>query len=114
MFLRTLGDEEADRVYPQYIGSPLSKLGEDVAFQMEKTALQLIEEKGWTTEKEILNNVKLFFKGQKKYKETQIKRVIPDLLGKYNLLRVKLNKKLKELYQINFEGYPYIIHRKNS
>lgn len=109
MLLLALGEPEADRVFPQMAGKAIPQLNEEVTSKMERVALQLIHQKGWTTEKEILEQVELRFRGQQKYKETQIKRILPDMYDKYLLIRVPLNKELKERFGIDCKGFPRII-----
>ena len=43
----------------------LPELNEEIVSRIEESTLKLINEKGWTTEKEILSNVILYFKGQR-------------------------------------------------
>ena len=107
MILRALGEEEANRVYPQMEGKNFTRLSDDVTRDIEFYCMELIRYKKYTTEKEILNQLKLYFVGQKKYKEIQIKRVIGEMLQKYNLGRKKVNKDLREKYNVsdNIKGY---------
>lgn len=109
MILRNLGEQEADRVFPQFKGNKISKYNNKVTNMIEEQTLKLINEKGWTTEKEILDNLKLKIKNEKSYKERQIRKMFGDMAVKYNLKRIRLNKKLKEKYMIEVIGYPYII-----
>lgn len=109
MLLLALGETEANRVFPQMAGQAIPQLNEEVTSKMELVALQLIRQKGWTTEKEILEQVKLRFKGQQRFKESQIKRILPDMYDKYLLKRVPLNNELKEKFGIDCLGFPRII-----
>lgn len=54
LLLRSLGMEEADRVYPRLEGKTLSEFSEELCRGLEKLAHSLILEKGWTSEKEII------------------------------------------------------------
>jgi hypothetical protein len=112
--LRAFGEQEADRVYPQMKGRKIPKLNEEVTRELEKAMLENIDQKGWTTENEVVDSIKLYFKGQKRFKETQIKRALPEILEKYGLVRIRLNKQLKQQLNIDIEGYPYIIMRENN
>ncbi|MBD8004551.1 hypothetical protein [Bacillus norwichensis] len=94
--LRNYGREEANRVFPQDQDKEIPELHKDVVSMLERTALNLINAKGWTTEKEIIEELKLYFKGQKKLKENLIKRCIGEMLVKYDLERISSNKKIKE------------------
>jgi len=114
MILRVLGKKEADRVYPQMEGKKISEFNERISRQMEKVALRAIKKKGWTTEKEIINRVNLTFKGQKRFKECQIKKILGEMIDKYDLSRQKLTKHLIEKYKINTKNYFYIIHDQSN
>ncbi|SPF49192.1 conserved hypothetical protein [Candidatus Desulfosporosinus infrequens] len=109
MLLLALGEAEANRVFPQMAGKAIPQLNEEVTSKMERVALELIRQKGWTTEKEILEQIELHFRGQQKFKETQIKRILPDMYDKYLLIRVPLNNELKEKFGIACKGFPRII-----
>lgn len=104
--LRNFGREEADRVFPQDTGKEIPQLNEDVVSVIEKTTLEIISQKGWTFEKEVLENVLLYFKGQKKFKEKQFKRCIGDMFDKYDLKIINTNKKVKEAMKITEEQLP--------
>ncbi|RYD02477.1 hypothetical protein N752_24420 [Desulforamulus aquiferis] len=109
MLFRALGEEEANRVFPQLKGKPFTPLSVEVTIQMERVALDLIKHKGWTTEREIIDSIMLKFPGQEKFKETHIKRIIPEMLDKYCLTKRKLTNQLKDKFCIDIKGYPYII-----
>ncbi|MEN6351405.1 MAG: hypothetical protein ABFD08_18690 [Syntrophomonas sp.] len=96
MFMRALGEEEANRIYPQMKGKVIPELNEVVTKKLEDALVNLIKEKGWTTEQEILDNVPLYFKGQNRFKKDQIKRVVGSLLDNYDLKKARLNKELRE------------------
>ncbi|MGG2087917.1 hypothetical protein ABFY59_13085 [Priestia aryabhattai] len=110
--LRNFGREEADRVFPQDKGREIPTLNEEVAFMIRHTTLELIDSKGWTSEKEILANITLYFKGQKKFKEKQFKICLGELLEDYDLERIRLNKQIKEEMKIESNGYEFIIRCK--
>ncbi|MGJ7912616.1 hypothetical protein [Neobacillus sp. LXY-1] len=110
--LRNFGREEADRVFPQDKGKDIMALNEEVASMIHRTTLELIESYGWTTEQEVLNNVKLYFKGQQKFKEKHFKICFGELLEAYDLERLRLNKELKAKLEIEGNGYGYIIKRR--
>jgi hypothetical protein len=111
LILRTLGEDEADRVFPQMFGVKISERNHDLTSEIEKTAFKLIKHKGYTTEKEILEFL-LQSSGKKVALEIQIKRVIPDFLRKYDLTRERLNNQLKnELSIKDMNGYPFVIYK---
>jgi hypothetical protein len=112
MLLGSLGEAEADRVFPQMKGKPIPALNEEVTVQMERVAMEIISAKGWAYESEILEHIKLMrFRGQKEFKERQFKRMLPDMLDKYLLVRIPLNRELKQRFGIVRKGHPYIIMR---
>ncbi|MDQ0228599.1 hypothetical protein ACFPRB_18175 [Metabacillus niabensis] len=116
--LRTFGIEEAERVYPQDRGKEISQINEEIVSQIHYTALMLIEYKGWTTEKEILSNLNLKFRGQQEFKTTQYKRCIGELIDAYDLEITPSNKIIKEKLNITEEhmsrfSFPKIIIKKD-
>ncbi|MED3882806.1 hypothetical protein [Priestia megaterium] len=110
--LRNFGRVEADRVFPQDKGREIPPINEGVAFMIRKATLELIEGKGWTSEQEVLGNVTLYFRGQKKFKEKQFKICLGEILEDYDLERIRLNKELKEQMGIEGNGYGFIIKNK--
>lgn len=108
LLFRTLGEAEADRVYPRLEGQPLSVVSEERSRMLEQITYSIIQQKGWTTEKEIISS---FDCGCLKASvvETQLKRMLPEMIEKYGLRRTRLNKVIKEQLAIDVEGYPYII-----
>ena len=109
LLLRKLGEEEADRVFPQMRGQVI-KDGKTTKL-IEKIALELIEMKNWTTETEILTYLLEEADENKTMCEKRVKRVVPEMLDKYGLRKVRLNKKLKEELNVTTEHYPNIIYR---
>ncbi|MED0994364.1 hypothetical protein P4T34_02550 [Bacillus mobilis] len=112
--LRNFGREEADRVFPQDKGKIIISLSKEVVSMIHRTTLELIESYGWTTEQEVLEKVRLYFKGQQKFKEKQFKICFGELLDGYDLERIRLNKELKEKLKIEGKGYGFIIKRRNN
>jgi hypothetical protein len=108
LLLRTLGENEANRVYPSQKGKKLSELSHNNVSTIERVLLNFIYEKGWVTEKELYEHVHLNIKSNE-YKKKQIKKMIGETLDKYGLKRVRLNRDIKEKYQIDVNGYPFII-----
>ncbi|MBO1581582.1 hypothetical protein [Bacillus sp. XF8] len=115
--MRTFGRQEADKVFPQDKGKEIAQLNEEVVSNIHFTALSLINCKGWATEKEILDRVKLYFKGQQEFKTKQFKRCIAEMLDAYELEIISSNKKIKEEMGITEEdmsksSFPKIIRKK--
>lgn len=114
---RTFGESEADRVFPQDKGKEIAEINNDIVGDIHYVTLNLIEDKGWTTQKEILNNLIYYFKGQQEFKTKQLKRCIGEMLEAYNLEIVPSNKKVKEEMKITEEqlskfSFPKIIRHK--
>lgn len=103
---RNFGRDEANRVFPQDKGKEIKPLNEKVTSLIEKSALDIIEYKGWATEKEILENVLTYFKGQKQFKSNQFKRCLGEMLEKYDLKLIRLNKKKKKELEITENDIP--------
>ncbi|WP_182103223.1 hypothetical protein [Niallia taxi] len=104
--LRNFGQEEANRVFPQQKNQKTEQLNDEIVSLIEQSTMELVQAKGWTYEREILDNVKLYYKGQKKHKEAQIKRCIGDLLDKYDLVRVGCTKAIKAELNITEDQLP--------
>ncbi|TDL30704.1 hypothetical protein E2R51_17110 [Jeotgalibacillus sp. S-D1] len=115
--MRTFGREEADRVFPQDKGKEIAELNEEVVSSIQFNTLKLIQSKGWTTEKEILDMVNLYFKGQQEFKTKQFKRCIAEMVDAYDLEIIPSNNKLKEEMGITEEemsksSFPKMIRKK--
>ena len=108
MIYRALGEEEANRVYPSMKGIELSDVSKDSSSKIETVALKIIHKKGWVTERELEKNVMLKF-GGKEFKRKQIKKLLGEMVNKYDLKRVRLNKDLKRELNVNMDGYPFLI-----
>ncbi|RKP44481.1 hypothetical protein D7Z26_26585 [Cohnella endophytica] len=106
---RNFGLEEANRVFPQDANKEINELNEIVSLKLEKTMLYQIETYGFTTEQFVLEDVKLYFSGQKLYKTEQLKRCLGEIIEKYCLCRKRLDKSLKEKLGIMGNGYPIVI-----
>ncbi|WP_214848778.1 hypothetical protein [Exiguobacterium sp. s193] len=112
--LKNFGIEEANKVFPQDKNKEIPLLNENVTSYIVKVTLEKINELGWVTEKEILENVKLSFQGQKSFKERQLKNSLGEMMEGYDLNSVRLNKKLKESFGIEGKGYGYIICKRST
>lgn len=112
--MRIFGREEADRVFVQDKGREISEFRQELTKKLEEAALKLIDEKGWVLENEIVDNLKLGIKGETGIKKNQLKRILGEMLDKYDLKRVRLNKELKLNLGVNCAGYPNVIMRTGS
>lgn len=106
---RTFGQQVANNVFPQDKDKEISSLNTIVADKLERHLCELIDKYGYTTESLVLKETKLFFVGQKQLKESELKRCISELIDKYGLIRVSMNKTLKEELGYNGNGYPKIL-----
>lgn len=107
MILRVGGNREADRVYPQMAGKPISKRNEQKSMTIEKVCCELIEKKGFTTEKEIIRKIRR----NKKKTEEQLKKMLPEMLDKYGLKREWANKELKNKFKLPDDFRGIIIYK---
>lgn len=105
LLLRTFGKEVADKVYPQFKEVKISKESYKFEDKFTKILFNLIKQQGYATEKECLE----VMKGYKELNHTKIKRMLQEILEKYNLKRIRSNKQIKEQYRITDSGYPFII-----
>ncbi|SFJ43426.1 hypothetical protein SAMN04487936_102155 [Halobacillus dabanensis] len=107
MILRTLGQEEADRVFPQMKNKKV--VDTQLVKTIERVTMELVEKKGWTTETEVIKNVNPVVKETKSLVETKIKRTMSEVCIKYGMVKQRLNKVIKEELDIPCKGYPTII-----
>lgn len=112
---RTFGEDEANRVYPQYKyenSKGTSEKSDLHTADIVKCIMYCIEKKGYATERDVVAIL------GKKYNymttEVQIKKSLQEILTTYSLCRVRANKEYKEKYNIGGNGYPFIIIRDNS
>jgi len=69
------------------------------------TVLEQIEVNGYCLERDI-------FTSQAEY--SQWKRSIQEVLDSYGLMKVRLNKDIKEKYGVTCDGYPSIVVKRDS
>jgi len=105
LLIRSLSEDEANKVYVQQKDEKLSKASQQFAEKAIKIILQLIQAQGYCTEEQIIRQIR----GKKEEKKIKLKRCLQEILESYNLKRVKANKELKEKYGITSKGYPYLI-----
>ncbi len=105
MLLRTVGYSEANRVYPKRKQRELTEQQRELSSLFEKVIMKQIKEKGWTTN----NLIKEDIQSTEGFRENNLKMIIGEVVSKYDLDVVQLNKKIKEEYKIGINGYPKII-----
>jgi hypothetical protein len=105
LLVRSLSQDEANKVYVQQKDEKLSKASEQFTNKATKTILNLIQQQGYCTEEQIIKQIR----GKKEEKKTKLKRCLQEILENHNLKRVKANKELKQKYNIKSKGYPFVI-----
>lgn len=114
MLYRGEGKEVADRIYPQYkkitlkgeeIDRTTSNTSNDFTILISQIIMELIKEKGYVLESEVINRIDY----HKKFTKTQIKKSLKEILDSYALKRIHCNKQIKEQYNVKSNGYPFII-----
>jgi hypothetical protein len=115
--MRTFGRKEADRVFPQDMGKEIAELNGDIVSAIHYTTMKLIEHKGWTTEKEVLECLSSQLRTDKAFKIGQFKRCIGEMLDAYELEIISTNKRIKANMGIteefmNKQSFPKIIRPK--
>lgn len=119
MFYRAEGKEVADKLYPQY--KQVTEKGKVIdrtttLKSNKRTGLisiiinNKIIEKGYATEKEIimdlLSDDNTITQAEA---EKQLKKSLKEILDGYGFKRIRCNKNIKEQYNVDTEGYPFII-----
>jgi hypothetical protein len=105
MLIRSLNQNEANKVYVQQKDEKLSEASQKFADKAIKIILQLIQAQGYCTEEQIIRQIR----GKKEEKKIKLKRCLQEILESYNLKRVKANKELKQKFGIASKGYPFLI-----
>ncbi|MFK3939737.1 hypothetical protein ACI2JA_19700 [Alkalihalobacillus sp. NPDC078783] len=110
--LRNYGESEANRVFPQTSKEKIPEMNDEIVSYLEETGLHAIHNKGWTTQNEMIEKTKLYFRGQHNYKVNMIKNCIGAFLEKYDLRFIQCSKAIKEKYKITedqLNGFPKLI-----
>ena len=108
--LRTFGKDIANKIYPQYKEENekgTSKASDERTNQIIKVIMNKININGYITEQEVIEELKNEY--GKVLTQIQLKRSLQEILSNYCLKRVRANKELKEKYNINSKGYPFVI-----
>ncbi|QSF43284.1 hypothetical protein [Paenibacillus tianjinensis] len=131
MVIKTLGKEEADRVFPERKEEQLSDINERTCLLLEESLTALLNDRGWTTEERIINNTYLDIdveaeirkrdrkikdgdvitedrmqKWLYEYKKKQLKKIIGGMIIKYELAISPLSNELMESKQIPLHYTP--------
>jgi len=106
--LRTFGLELANKVFPQYLyenSKGTSVKSDNKTLELSKTLLEQIEVNGYCLERDIFTS---------KAEYSQWKCSIQEVLDSYGLVKLRLNKDIKEKYGVVCDGYPSIVVRRDS
>lgn len=122
MFYRGEGLEVANWIYPQHkqvydknnkqvvdrTTTNRSNLRTD---EIVKIIFDILNNQSYIIEKDIINKLcnNSEIPTSKKEAEKQLKKSLQEILLSYNLKRVRCNKEIKQLYNVQTEGYPFII-----
>ena len=116
LFIRTFGDKtegiDVDKLFPQFQYENkrgTSKRSDKLTLEISMLIVDRIERQGYTTEKEVVETM------SGDYKEStidrQLKKCLQEVMDTYGLERVRADKTLKEKYQIDSKGFPFIIRQ---
>ena len=110
--LRTFGEITCNRIYPQYKfenSKGTSEKSNDRTFDIIKIIFQILESQNYVLEKDVTDILR---KQYGKYViEVQIKRSLQEILDGYGLKRLRCNKAIKDEFNVQSNGYPFIIIR---
>lgn len=116
MFYRAEGSEVANKLYPQRLGTSVGNIttvgtaanikAEARHEKVHEIAIQLLQEQGYFTERQIVERY-----GSKQSGTLQVKRSLTEISNMYGLTRRKAGKALKQRFSIVSEGYPYIYYQ---
>jgi hypothetical protein len=122
MFYRAEGKEIADKLYPQYkkvydrnskkvIDRTTTDKSNYRTIEIVKIIFTFLENKSYVTENEVIQEL---LKGNtitKTEAGKQLKKSLQEILLSYDLKRIRCNKEIKEQYNVDTEGYPFLIVR---
>lgn len=117
---RTFGYDVASELYPQHktqfvksgeaykeVERTVSKSSDDRTLDISKVILDAIENKGYVTESEVVEQLR--WDHGKGFIHKQLKRSLKEILDAYGLTRIRANKDIKEKLGIESNGYPFVI-----
>lgn len=117
MIERNLGSDEVKRIFlnDKTTSRKISDRSHMESSIIERVMLRMLNEDRkiksniYITEKYVVNTIMKNYQSSKNYTERKIKRIIGEVLEKYDLVRVRLNKELSEKIKFDGNGYPYVI-----
>lgn len=113
MILLVFGEKKSREVYPQVDSCELSPSGKDLMKEIEKELLHDIGKKGYTKESELVKQLHRFDKWES-LTSRRVRKYIPALMIKHDLVQVSANKQLKTDLNIDSRGYPRILIKKST
>lgn len=126
MFYRGEGLEVANWIYPQYTHIYDKKQKQSVdrtttnksnlrTDEIVKIIFDVLDNQQYITEKYIINELSSngSIPTSKKEAEKQLKKSLQEILLSYGLERIRCNKNIKELYNVDTQGFPFIIVKTN-
>lgn len=102
------GKEKTQEIYPQIHTKETSKNGNHFKNKVETILVADMENKGYSSVGHILDEIRKEY-NWKSVTDRRVKKYIPGLLVKHNVVEVVTNKNLKGQYGIASKGYPRII-----
>jgi hypothetical protein len=122
MFYRGEGLEVANWLYPQHthvydkeqeqtLDRTTTSKSNERTDEIVKIIFSILEIQPYVTEKYIIDELSASgdVPTTKKEAEKQLKKSLQEILLTYNLVRLRCNKDIKKLYNVESEGYPFII-----
>jgi hypothetical protein len=119
MFYRNEGSEIADWIYPQnkyridkstgeILATTTTRLSDERTLAIEKCLVGYLKDKGYCIERDLLRDIMKEHNCKEDVVKRQLKKVQAQLISKHNLIRLKSGKAIKEQYNIDSDGYPFI------
>lgn len=102
------GEDKAREVYPQINRKEMSSGGKKISGKVESILLRDLEQKGYSQVCHIVAEMQKEY-DWKTVTDRRVKKYVPGLLRKHNLMEITANGQLKEKYTINSAGFPKII-----
>lgn len=106
------GEKKAKEMYPQRQFSGLTKNGESFKEHVESVLLEDMGSRGYSRVSEIVDRLRQNFNWSR-VTDRRVKKYIPGLLVKHDLMEIYSNKTIKVRVNILDAGYPRIIIRRD-
>lgn len=113
LILQVFGQEKAMEIYPQVKTKETSEKGKVLMDRIEMLLLEDLEKMGYSKIGRLVERAHTF-KEWRNVTDKRVKRYVPGLLKKHDLIEVISNKKLKNQLGIEARGYPKVIIRRQD